>query len=161
MIRVASNLSQQAFSAQLGFSQSNIAEIEKGVKEPSRNIMKALISHYKININWLLTGTGSMYKEDRPPRPAYFAYGEVPETEKDKVRMQRFIGYYWSKADEKERNWLEIQFRKCFPEYLEWIDKHKDEVYNDLCVKEQQAIYGSALNLNEPPAKYDKKKDAE
>ncbi|MBF0556562.1 MAG: helix-turn-helix domain-containing protein [Nitrospirae bacterium] len=110
-----------------------------------------------VSLSWLLTGKGSIYIDDKPSRPSYYTHSEIPEAEKDKVKMQRFIGYYWSNADEEERNWLKVQFRKCFPEYMEWLDKHKDKVYDNMCLKEPQATYGSGLSLNEPSTKYGKK----
>ena len=60
-----------------------------------------------ININWLLTGKGEMYKE-------------MP-IQSDLNYTLNWLNEWWENADEKHRNWLEVQMKRCFPEYAEWI----------------------------------------
>jgi transcriptional regulator with XRE-family HTH domain len=55
-IRTKTGLSQKDFAETLGVSQSAIAEIERGSREPSRNIMVALAGTYHISLDWLLLG---------------------------------------------------------------------------------------------------------
>jgi transcriptional regulator with XRE-family HTH domain len=55
-IRAKIGLSQKDFAETLGVSQSAIAEIERGSREPSRNIMVALASKYHVSLDWLLLG---------------------------------------------------------------------------------------------------------
>ncbi len=64
-IRLSQNLTQQEFADLLVFSQSHLAEIEKGKKEPSRKVLLALITQFHVNINWLLTGKGEMYLDEK------------------------------------------------------------------------------------------------
>lgn len=58
-IREKVSLSQKDFAQTLGVSQSSIADIERGAKEPSRNIMLALVEQYHISLDWLLLGIGT------------------------------------------------------------------------------------------------------
>ncbi|MDR2419571.1 MAG: helix-turn-helix domain-containing protein [Treponema sp.] len=55
-IRSKTGLSQKDFAATLDISQSAIAEIERGSREPSRNMMVALANKYHISLDWLLLG---------------------------------------------------------------------------------------------------------
>jgi transcriptional regulator with XRE-family HTH domain len=55
-IRNKTGLSQKDFAATLDISQSAVAEIERGSREPSRNMMIALANKYHISLDWLLLG---------------------------------------------------------------------------------------------------------
>jgi transcriptional regulator with XRE-family HTH domain len=55
-IRFKANLSQKEFAESIGMSQSLIAGIERGVQDPSRNILVAIAQKYKISLDWLLLG---------------------------------------------------------------------------------------------------------
>jgi len=32
-----------------------------------------------------------------------------------------WLNEWWEKTDEKHRIWLEVQIKRCFPEYAEWL----------------------------------------
>lgn len=53
------NLSQKDFAQTIGVSQSVIAEIERGSREPSRSVLVAIAEKYQISLDWLLLGVGS------------------------------------------------------------------------------------------------------
>jgi transcriptional regulator with XRE-family HTH domain len=55
-IRTKTGLSQKDFAATLDISQSAVAEIERGSRDPSRNMMIALANRYHISLDWLLLG---------------------------------------------------------------------------------------------------------
>ena len=54
------NLSQKDFAQTIGVSQSVIAEIERGSREPSRSVLVAIAEKYRVSLDWLLLGVGSM-----------------------------------------------------------------------------------------------------
>lgn len=70
--------------------------------------LEALINinlHLGVNTNWLLTGKGGMFNQ---------------EERRDSSELEpilAWLGLWWENADEKQRHWLEIQMKRCFPEY--------------------------------------------
>jgi SOS-response transcriptional repressor LexA len=58
-------VNQSQMAREIGLAPSFISGIERGAKEPSREIIKRLLEHYKLNTNWLLTGEGEMFLSDR------------------------------------------------------------------------------------------------
>jgi transcriptional regulator with XRE-family HTH domain len=55
-IRRKIGLSQKDFAQSIGLSQTVIAEIERGGREPSRSVLVAIAQKYKISLDWLLLG---------------------------------------------------------------------------------------------------------
>jgi transcriptional regulator with XRE-family HTH domain len=58
-LRLKANLSQKEFAQSIGLSQTVIAEIERGSREPSRKVMIAVAKEYHISLDWLLLGIDS------------------------------------------------------------------------------------------------------
>jgi transcriptional regulator with XRE-family HTH domain len=58
-IRTKSGLMQKDFAASLNTSYSVISDIERGAREPSRQILIALAEKYNVDLNWLLLGVGN------------------------------------------------------------------------------------------------------
>lgn len=52
-------MSQKDFAQTIGVSQSVIAEIERGSREPSRSVLVAIAEKYHVSLDWLLLGIGS------------------------------------------------------------------------------------------------------
>ena len=69
--------------------------------------------HMDVNINWLLSGEGDMYIQAFSSKEKLLCLGE------------KWLREYWEQADEKERAWLEVQMKKCFPEFKEWLEQQK------------------------------------
>ena len=57
--RKEKHLTQRAFAKPLGISPNYLSEIEKGKKEPSEMVLRAIESRYAINYAWLTTGRGA------------------------------------------------------------------------------------------------------
>lgn len=55
--------SQIEFSEQIGMTQANVSMLENGKIYPSCFLLLKLNTLYKINLNWLLVGTGSVQME--------------------------------------------------------------------------------------------------
>jgi transcriptional regulator with XRE-family HTH domain len=47
-----------------GLSTAGISEMEQGLKKPSSVYMFALKTNFDVNINWILTGEGTMFSPD-------------------------------------------------------------------------------------------------
>lgn len=60
-IRAKKKLNRKQFADSLGINQSVAGDIELGKREPSRNVLIQLAKIHHVNINWLLTGEGSMF----------------------------------------------------------------------------------------------------
>ena len=53
--------SQKDFANKYGMSQQALSKYEKGQSDISDTIKKSLNKDYHLNLNWLLTGKGSMF----------------------------------------------------------------------------------------------------
>ncbi|MDR0302347.1 MAG: helix-turn-helix domain-containing protein [Treponema sp.] len=60
-IREKLGVNQSELARAIDANPSIISDIERGEKEPSKKIISSLITKYKVNSNWLLTGEGSMF----------------------------------------------------------------------------------------------------
>lgn len=58
-IRTKSGLKQKDFAESLGVSHSVISDIERGAREPSRQVLTGVAELYQVDLNWLLLGVGS------------------------------------------------------------------------------------------------------
>jgi transcriptional regulator with XRE-family HTH domain len=59
-------ITQQKLSDITGIGRSTLSELGKGIQEPSSETLLKLIRKTDINLNWLLTGDGSMIREESP-----------------------------------------------------------------------------------------------
>jgi len=110
----------------------NLKEFSKNSKIPYRTLQEYLTdsrmpggeslikidAELSINISWLLTGKGEIYRENKPK--------EKITTFKSELFLN-WLNKWWENADEKHRNWLEIQLKRCFPEYAEWLEQQKKD----------------------------------
>ena len=58
IIQEKSSLSKVAFAESLGISRAHYYHIETGKQNPPKGILERLASVYKVNLNWLINGTG-------------------------------------------------------------------------------------------------------
>jgi transcriptional regulator with XRE-family HTH domain len=79
------DLSQKDFAQTIGVSQSVIAEIERGSREPSRSVLVAIAEKYQISLDWLLLGVGSGDVAQRKEDP------EVEALKKEIAEMEDTI----------------------------------------------------------------------
>ena len=54
-------LSQGVMSKQLGIAQAQYNTYERGTRKPSAEVLEKLVKEFNINVNYLLTGEGSMF----------------------------------------------------------------------------------------------------
>lgn len=60
-IRIALNLSQEAFGKEIGLSKSGISAVENDKTFVSLEILSTLLIDYNINMNYLVGGIGEMF----------------------------------------------------------------------------------------------------
>ena len=109
-IRDDKSLSQEDFSKNINISVRGYQNYERGERTISKELICALLDTYKINPTWLLTGEGEMYQT---------------KAAEGMVTLEGTIAWlneWWEQADEKQRIWLEVQLKRCFPEYAEWTE---------------------------------------
>ena len=83
---------QEEFSAPLGFKQPAYQAAERGVNAITFKLMVALMNEYSISIDWLISGEGPMYLDERANRSKSDRELELEqrirllETERDKFK---------------------------------------------------------------------------
>lgn len=85
----AENISQSQFADTINVARASVSHILAGRNKPGWDFLNNMLKHYpKLNIEWLLNGTGKMYKDtEREVRPAkaeplpadLFSAAELPE----------------------------------------------------------------------------------
>ncbi|WP_420266023.1 helix-turn-helix domain-containing protein [Candidatus Magnetominusculus dajiuhuensis] len=115
LVRKKYRLSQKEFASELGVSQGFLSELESGKYKPTKIILLAIAYLYPINIDWLLTGKGGMYKPgtDHP----------IPIEDIPKETIKEWIDEFWGNATEDEKGWLKVQFPLTFPQFKDWLLK--------------------------------------
>lgn len=58
---VRGSVSQKEFANSLGVHKNTLGLYERNDRAPDANLLRLLLEGHGININWLLTGSGSMY----------------------------------------------------------------------------------------------------
>lgn len=68
--RKALTLSQESFAKPMGLSQSRYASYESGQNKLPYSLLESMVFSYGLNVNWLITGDGSM-QQDMPDLQGY------------------------------------------------------------------------------------------
>ena len=61
-VRKAHGLTQAEFGKKIGVKGNTITCYEKGIREPSNAIIRAIAREFGVDENWLLTGEGEMFR---------------------------------------------------------------------------------------------------
>ena len=59
-------MSRNEFSKQIHISPSSLGEIETGVRNVNDRIVQLICSKFGVNWNWIKTGNGGMFDEEKP-----------------------------------------------------------------------------------------------
>ncbi len=102
-------MTQQGFADLLSVSRSYLNNIESG-KPPSFNFIMTLIRLTSYNADWILTGKIQKM---------------IP-----KESTIEWLTEWLENTDEKNRIWLEIHMKRCFPEFEQW-EKLKHQKMRD------------------------------
>ena len=65
LLRKSLNLTQQEFGKRIYVSQSLLTEIELGHRKANNRTIQLIVSEYKANRDWVLTGNGDMFSESQ------------------------------------------------------------------------------------------------
>lgn len=68
-LRIDNDMPQETVGRILGISQSKYSAIERGIQEPSKEILIALADLYKVNIDYLLGNTDEKEPHPKSRRP--------------------------------------------------------------------------------------------
>ncbi|HNW71156.1 MAG TPA: S24 family peptidase [Bacteroidales bacterium] len=60
------NVTRYKFSQETGISEAVLLNIYKGKNKPSYDFIEKLLNKYEVNADWLITGNGTMVKNDLP-----------------------------------------------------------------------------------------------
>lgn len=78
----AENISQSQFADTIGVARASVSHIVAGRNKPGFDFIESMARHYPtLNLEWLVTGKGKMYKDaSERPQGALFP-AEEPDTE--------------------------------------------------------------------------------
>jgi len=80
-------INQTNFAKNIGLQVGNISAIMNGVNKPSADTLKLISEYYKINLNWLLTGEGSMFIPDSPTLLPSFSESQAMKIHTDIINI--------------------------------------------------------------------------
>ena len=63
-VRKSFKMTQDEFAEKIGLSKNFVWMIEKGDRIPSERTIKDICREFKVNYDWLVTGTGEMFQDD-------------------------------------------------------------------------------------------------
>ncbi|MEK8017060.1 MAG: helix-turn-helix transcriptional regulator [Candidatus Parabeggiatoa sp.] len=108
---VNKNKTLKDFSKEANIPYITLQKYIAGERKPGADALTKIHIQLGISINWLLTGKGEMYEK------------KGTEKVETLVGTIEWLKEWWDGADEKHRHWLEVQMKRCFPEYAKWADK--------------------------------------
>ena len=63
----AKNITQAQFADTLSVARGSVSHILAGRNKPGYDFMESLLLHYpRLNLDWLMTGKGRMYRDEMP-----------------------------------------------------------------------------------------------
>ena len=67
----AENISQAQFADSIDVARASVSHVLAGRNKPGYDFIRSISEHYpKLNLEWLISGKGKMYKLDSPLSPA-------------------------------------------------------------------------------------------
>jgi len=115
------NLSQVSASKKTGVGRSSLSEYLAGKKEPTISIVEKIATATGVNLNWLLLGEGEMFRGESIQQKSRIPIEDMP-----KEKIKEWLDAFWTMADIATRNWLEVEIKRRFPEYSDWLQKYKE-----------------------------------
>ena len=87
----AENISQSQLAETLGVARAGISHILSGRNKPGFDFLEAMALHFpQINMDWLLTGKGRMYKDANAPSPENPVFATFPPPR----RVSKILVFY-------------------------------------------------------------------
>ena len=85
-VRKEKKLSQTAFGERLGVARDVISNVELGRVEPKELFIKLLISEFNVNEDWLRTGEGEMYKDEKETLEYMALLGKIAKVQDKNIK---------------------------------------------------------------------------
>jgi transcriptional regulator with XRE-family HTH domain len=137
-LRQVLKLNQQKFARYLSISRGFVSNVEGNRTQLTSKTYALMASAFNVDLNWLLTGEGDMFK-GKPPRQTV-NIRDIP-----KESFKEWLDEFWESATDKEKAWLEVELARHFPEYAGWRKKKETMEAGDelsrMSVAEGQAPY--------------------
>lgn len=93
----AENLTQTQFADTLSVARGSVSHILAGRNKPGYDFLESLLLHYpRLNLEWLLTGRGRMYRENGPETASDSAQMELfslPQVRENR-KIERILVFY-------------------------------------------------------------------
>lgn len=111
-VRKNIGLKQDQFAYQLGCGRSNISQIENGLFYPTANSIFVLRSKFNVNLDWLFSGEGEMFLQDKEKNIELLDFKEYSRDiktmlnvmKKSKPVMHRVLAVFFEIKLEKNPN---------------------------------------------------------
>jgi len=119
-VRKKMGLNQGEFGEHLGCGRSNISQIETGLFSPTARSLAALKSKFNVSLDWLFSGEGSMFIEEKEKNIDLLDFQEysndiktmLMEMKNSKSIMHMVLGAFFEIKLEKNPSILERKKRK-------------------------------------------------
>ena len=106
----AENITQTQFADTLGVARGSVSHILAGRNKPGYDFLESLLLHYpELNLDWLLTGKGRMYKAESASEqaaedigPSLFPARVTPEGRQIDRILVFFTDYTWQEFHPSE-----------------------------------------------------------
>jgi transcriptional regulator with XRE-family HTH domain len=160
-LRKALKLTQKEIAQQLGITQQFVSQIEKGLREPSDQLLKHLCALYNTTMLWLTAGEGDMFipleeiikkQIAQSGERAYYealrkllddnglvVLGSALATrpggkgyDQELDNMMSFLVSLWSVGDEKLKSWAQVQFERAFPPDI--VEEVQKKIAGEQCL---------------------------
>jgi transcriptional regulator with XRE-family HTH domain len=143
---IRGSMKQIDFAKLINVNRSYVAQIETNGNKPSIDYLTKVAQKFNVSIDWLLLELIEKLLEEKQEWVLLEAIATlsknkmiddlqsyIAEQPDDPVlnEMIKYLKSVWYRSDEKMKNWLEIQFQKCFPDYLDELQKKLYDFQDD------------------------------
>ena len=96
----AENITQSQFADILDVARGSVSHILSGRNKPGYDFLESLLLHYpRLNLDWLLTGKGKMYKDGEedaslPQDAGLFQFADEVETAPEAREISHILVFY-------------------------------------------------------------------
>lgn len=122
-IREYHDLSQQEFASKIALSRGYLANIEIGKQELNDRLIKLICQEFHVNEEWLRTGNGEMFVEDKYSFAHTIALHFDKFTEFDRILITTYM-----QLSQEERDHFEHFFYKVCSQAMN--AKSKSDLFN-------------------------------
>lgn len=140
-IRKALHLSQEAFAKNLNIATPTLSDLENGKTKPSFDVMYGLLTAYNVNLEYVVSGAGEMFKQDSATSILHLYEKKMGDSFEDFKSILFYISHsamcrlnlinYAKKYITENRSFIEMEMEN-FPEWSKMVDHIKNkEIIND------------------------------